>query len=76
MTAKPAALSGVGKPRTAKRAAALLRFPVQRRFLRARVIAAFRQANGRDEKSAYAVSKEWYRSSGGEWTRRLSEGGN
>lgn len=75
MIAKPAALS-VGKPRTAKRAAALLRFPMQRRFLRARVVAAFRQANGRDEKSTYAVTKEWYRSSGGAWTRRLSEGGN
>jgi hypothetical protein len=73
MTARHATLT-VDKPRTVKRAASLLRFPVQRRFLRARVVAAFRQANGRDEKIAYAVTKEWYRSSGSEWTRGLSEG--
>jgi hypothetical protein len=74
MTAKHATVT-VGKPRTVQRTAALLRFPVQRRFLRARVAAAFRQANGRDERNAYAVTKEWYRSSGSEWTRGLSEGG-
>lgn len=73
MTARHATVT-VGIPRTVRRAAALLRFPVQRRFLRARVAAAFRQANGRDEQTAYAVTKEWYRSSGGEWTRGLSEG--
>lgn len=74
MTVRHAALT-VDKPRTVRRAAALLHFPVQWRFLRARVVAAFRQANGRDEKTAYAVTKEWYRSSGGEWTRGLTEGG-
>lgn len=74
MTAKHATVT-VDKPRTVRRAAALLRFPVQRRFLRARVVTAFRQANGRDEQTAYALTKEWYRSSGGEWTRGLSEGG-
>lgn len=41
--------------------------------LRARVAAVFQEANGRDEKTAYARTKEWYRSSGGEWTRGLSE---
>lgn len=74
MAAKNAALT-VDKPRIVRRAATLLCFPVQRRFLRARVVAAFRQADGRDEKTAYAVTKDWYRSSGGEWTRGLSEGG-
>lgn len=74
MTGRHATVT-VSKPRTVRRTAALLRFPVQRRFLRARVAAAFRQANGRDEQTAYAVTKKWYRSSGGEWTRGLSEGG-
>lgn len=74
MTARHATVT-VAKPRTVRRVAALLRFPVQRRFLRARVVAAFRQANGRDEKAAYGVTKKWYRSSGGEWTRGLTEGG-
>lgn len=74
MTARHATVT-VAKPRTVRQVAALLRFPVQRRFLRARVVAAFRQANGRDEKTAYAVTKEWYRSSDGEWTRGLTEAG-
>ena len=73
MSAKHATLT-TGKPKTVRRVAALLRFPVQRRFLRARVVAAFRQANDRDEQSAYAMTKEWYRSSGSDWTRGLSEG--
>ena len=37
--------------------------------VRAQVVAAFRKIrNGIDDKAVYAVTKDWYRSSGGEWT--------
>lgn len=74
MTAIPATVV-LDNAETVRRAPAPLHLPVQRRpepSLRARVVAAFRDANGRDEKTAYARTKEWYRASGGEWTRGLS----
>lgn len=74
MTAIPATVV-LDNPETAKRAATPLHLPVQRRTelsLRARVAAAFREGNGRDESTAYGRTKEWYCASGGEWTRGLS----
>jgi hypothetical protein len=55
-----------------KRVSSRLRFSVQRRggqSLRAQVAAAFRAIrNGINDKADYAQTKDWYRSSGGEWT--------
>ncbi len=60
----------------AKEASARLRFTLQRRrgpSLRAQVAAAFRKMrNGIDDKAVYAITKDWYRSSGAEWTLCLS----
>ena len=40
---------------------------------RTQVVAVFREiGNGRDEKTAYKVTKDWYRWSGGDWTNYLS----
>jgi hypothetical protein len=41
--------------------------------IRAQVVAPFRTVrNGIDDKAVYAITKDWYRSSGGEWTLCLS----
>ena len=41
--------------------------------VRARVVAAFRAIrDGIDDKAVYAQTKDWYRSSGGDWTLCLS----
>lgn len=54
-------------------AGAQLRSAVQKQRLRAQVVAAFRKIrNGIDDKAVYAITKDWYRSSGGEWTLGLS----
>jgi hypothetical protein len=41
--------------------------------IRAQVAASFRKVrNGIDDKAVYAITKDWYRSSGGAWTLCLS----
>ncbi|MDX1487867.1 MAG: hypothetical protein R3268_06690 [Acidiferrobacterales bacterium] len=59
-----------------RQAATRLRFRVQRRrgmSLRTQVAAAFRAIrDGIDDKAVYAITKDWYRSSGGDWTLCLS----
>lgn len=59
-----------------RQTAARFRFRVQSRrgmTLRAQVAAAFRAIrNGIDDKAVYATTKDWYRSSGGDWTLCLS----
>jgi len=66
----------IGKLATARRTATLVRFPHQRRrgsSLRSQVAAAFKNiGKGVDAKIAYERTKDFYRSSGADWTRGLS----
>lgn len=59
-----------------RQTAARFRFRVPSRrgmTLRAQVATAFRAIrNGIDDKAVYAITKDWYRSSGGNWTLCLS----
>lgn len=56
-----------------KEAIARFRFAVPRQSLREQVVAAFRPVrNGINDKAVYAITKDWYRSSGGDWTLCLS----
>lgn len=45
----------------------------QRQNVRTQVVAAFRKIRyGISDKAVYAITKDWYRSSGGAWTLCLS----